>query len=332
MQAGYFMDTKLYIGDCLEVMQTMQSNSIDSVITDPPYGIKFIGNGWDRGVPGVRFWAEILRISKPGALLIAFGGTRTFHRLICAIEDAGWILRDCVGWIYGSGWPKGKHIKNEIKNEKLAKLWDGWHTALKPAWEPITIAMKPIDGTFANNAINHGIGGFWIDGSRIGFVDDEEIDGRFPANIIHDGSEEIDDLFPVTGSGGAIPGSKKNLYGIDISGYTASYKRDEGSAKRFFYCAKASPKERSAGITNGENTHSTIKPISLIRYLCRLTKTPKGGIVFDPFMGSGSIGCGAVMEDRDFVGIEINRKDVFISAQRIEHWGGSLLTNVEIIQ
>lgn len=203
----------IYHGDCREVLPTLEENSIDTVITDPPYGLSFMGNDWDHGVPGCEFWKHVLRVCRPGAFLLAFGGTRTYHRLACAIEDAEWEIRDCMMWLYGSGFPKsmniskaidakagtvreiisqgkpvkrmipgadqdetGSWIKNNgrtfvptetIPSTDSAKLWNGWGTALKPAWEPIIVAMKPLDGTFAQNAISHGVAGLNIDGGRI---------------------------------------------------------------------------------------------------------------------------------------------------------------------
>ena len=207
-------DGCIVCGDNLDVMRGMDECSVDTIITDPPYGLKFMGKSWDHGVPGVPYWAECLRVAKPGAMLLAFGGTRTHHRLMCAIEDAGWEIRDCIMWVYGSGFPKshaiGKAIdkaagaEREVVGSKVglpgysdtresdesgygggwkdpkaecaitapatdaSKLWHGWGTALKPAYEPIILAMKPLDGTFAQNALKWGVAGLWIDGGRVG--------------------------------------------------------------------------------------------------------------------------------------------------------------------
>lgn len=205
----YYQDNAvtIYHGDCLSVLPSLEANSIDTVITDPPYGISFMGEDWDYGVPGVHFWQEIIRAAKPGAMLLAFGGTRTHHRLMTAIEDAGWEIRDCLIWLYGSGFPKSLDISKAIDKEKLinrdilgytinarpnrvgkktklsglqtiggeitapsstaAKLWSGYGTALKPAWEPIVLAMKPLDGTFSQNAQKWGVAGINVDGGRI---------------------------------------------------------------------------------------------------------------------------------------------------------------------
>jgi len=148
----------LMLGDCRERMATLEPESVDSIVTDPPYGLSFMGKGWDHGVPGVQFWAEALRVAKPGAHLLAFGGTRTFHRLAVAIEDAGWEVRDCVMWVYGSGFPKSHNLSGE---------WSGWGTALKPAWEPVIVARKPLVGTVAANVLAHGTGALNIDGCRV---------------------------------------------------------------------------------------------------------------------------------------------------------------------
>lgn len=313
-------------GDCRDAMREMDANSISSIVTDPPYGLKFMGKGWDHSVPGVEFWQEALRVAKPGCHLLAFGGTRTFHRLMVAIEDAGWEIRDCLSWVYGSGFPKSHDISKAIDKEAgaerkkrwksvtknssvgtleprpwldkaredggilvdgeepvtdAAKQWQGYGTALKPSFEPIILARKPLTGTVAGNVLEWGTGGLNIDGSRVELDDDaksklgkakqrtnkpagtlhhnydsnesritlsKEIDtfkenGRWPANFIHDGSEEVTDLL--------------------------------GNAARFFYCAKASPSER------GElNNHPTVKPLALMRYLIKLV-TPPSGIVLD---------------------------------------------------
>ena len=156
----YYQDdaVTIYHGDCREVVPTLAESSVDAVVCDPPYGLSFMGKDWDHGVPGVAFWREALRVAKPGAHLLAFGGTRTFHRLAVAIEDAGWELRDTIGWLYGSGFPKSHNLKGQ---------WSGWGTALKPAWEPIIVARKPLIGTVAANVLAHGTGAINVDGCRI---------------------------------------------------------------------------------------------------------------------------------------------------------------------
>lgn len=260
-------------GDCLEEMRKMESNSISAIVTDPPYGLSFMGKDWDHGIPGFPFWQEALRISKPGAHLLAFGGTRTFHRLTCAIEDAGWEIRDCLMWLYGSGFPKShNHFGIE-----------GYGTALKPAWEPIIMAMKPCDGTFKQNAEKWGQAGINIASSRIGTDDtraptynmtskghkggaygSKDVDysrngqiagsaqGRWPANLIlnEEAAKLLDEQSGILKSGGGI----KNPIGMSTKGFMSSNWRDSGhiepdsgGASRFFYCAKASPSEKNEG-------------------------------------------------------------------------------------
>ncbi|HEC61765.1 MAG TPA: site-specific DNA-methyltransferase, partial [bacterium] len=317
------------------------------------------GKDWDHGVPGEHFWRVILDGCKPGAHLLAFGGTRTHHRLMCAIEDAGWEIRDCLMWIYASGFPKsldvskaidkaagmerkkipsgtkvkrmipganqnrtGSWIKDsgriyqpgtEISATKAAKQWDGWGTALKPAWEPIILARKPLIGTVAANVLEHDTGALNIDESRITPRDRKEYGlkgssrsqgntygdtegtpadfdskkGRWPANVIHDESEEVLGRFP-----------QSSVTGKD-------------SAARFFYCAKASKAERGK-----DNNHPTVKPIALMRYLCRLI-TPPEGTILDPFMGSGSTGVASFLEKFAFVGIEKEPSSFKITRGRI---------------
>lgn len=307
-------------GDCREVMATLAADSIDAIVSDPPYGLSFMGKGWDHGVPGVEFWDEALRVAKPGAHLLAFGGTRTYHRLACSIEDAGWEVRDCLMWVYGSGFPKSHNLDGERK---------GWGTALKPAHEPIILARKPLAGTVAANVLTHGTGAINVDGCRIGSEGGTKREGkadapndsgwanmrghgiatldagRWPANFIHDGSEEVTQLL--------------------------------GDAARFFYCPKASKADRDEGLENialrpaggmsgrrdgsmgsvtmSRNSHPTVKPTDLMRYLCRMV-TPPNGLVLDPFTGSGSTGKAALLEGFRFLGIEREAEYVEIARAR----------------
>jgi site-specific DNA-methyltransferase (adenine-specific) len=412
-------------GDCRKVMATLEAESVDAIVSDPPYGLSFMGKGWDHGVPGVEFWTEAFRVAKPGAYLLAFGGTRTYHRLACAIEDAGWEIRDCVMWVYGSGFPKSHDVSKAIDKAAgverpvigqwkptgtarikgngnsghgyehgelqdtlpitapatdAARQWAGWGTALKPAWEPIIVARKPLVGTVAENVLAHGTGALNIDGCRVegvppsvpqpsfnsptgkiyGMKTGEGRNGemshatcRWPANLIHDGSDEVVRLFPVTTSGAIKAGQPagrdmragcedhnriggRPVHPQDVSGST-------GSAARFFYCAKASKRDRYEGCEGlsvkqsvgggggvgdylvdvdsasgkfgsekapAKNFHPTVKPTDLMRYLCRLV-TPPGGTVLDPFCGSGSTGKAAILEGFQFVGIE--REDEYVA-------------------
>ena len=325
------MSNKLHHGDCFEVMPTLDADSVDAIISDPPYGLSFMGKAWDHGVPGEVFWREALRVAKPGAHLLAFGGTRTFHRLTVAIEDAGWEIRDCVMWVYGSGFPKSHNGE-----------WGG--TALKPAWEPIIVARKPLIGTVAANVLAHGTGALNIDECRVGSTvetwpktrsyaagqmqpghsgDTQSTGavpgGRWPANLIHDGSDEVTAGFPDAGGGFGVRGRGGQAYAngkgfantLAVTGQEVGY-GDSGSAARFFYCAKASKADR-----NDNNNHPTVKPTALMRYLCKLV-TPLNGIILDPFMGSGSTGKAATLERFNFIGIDLSAEYVAIAQARID--------------
>ena len=489
-------------------MKEMPDNSVDSIVTDPPYELGFMGKSWDAtGIAfNVQVWQEALRVIKPGGHLIAFSGSRTYHRMAVAIEDAGFQIRDQIMWVYGSGFPKSMDIskqidkarnsgldeiykvtswiknrrnelglknadldavagtntnarhwtdtppngkqpsiptqeqwlklktllgeapdwinslilpafsfgenwqnreitgeynqpaaaqvwmqnygltdkaqakeRKDVPNSDAAKQWQGWGTALKPAHEPMVLARKPLIGTVANNVLTYGTGGLNIDGSRVGRADDdvstggfgnggigiaavgenngegqnaewvESTQGRWPANFIHDGSDEVVQLFPDTKSGklnktsitaqNAIYGNRpKEMTGIFDYG-------DSGSAARFFYCAKASKRDRNEGLDGFEvkrssgygydkglgnagegmfkdrnpikaNHHPTVKPTSLMQYLVRLV-TPPNGIVLDPFMGSGSTGKACAYENFDFIGIDQSAEYVEIARARI---------------
>ena len=418
---------KIHNADCIEFMKKMPENFIDTLITDPPYGIGFMGKEWDnfnpmavkkatasssrkksylnpsrsknvraeaspaleagrydrslQGQIGFQEWMtvvaiEMLRVTKPGGTLLMFGGTRTYHRMACAIEDAGWVIKDCIMFLYGTGFPKATDISKQLdKGQGLkrtgiikkdgsgsgeirttsgrerqldtiyetgkpiseeAQLWNGWKShGLKPAYEPIIVAMKPNEGTYANNALKWKVSGLNIDGGRIGtdeltsrknkntktllkkgFEGKQKIinpnpQGRFPSNIILD--EEAGKML--------------------------------GEPSRFFYTAKATKAERNAGcegleekITtsalntkNGKgvrldgaetakhrNNHPTVKPLALMEYLCTLTKTPTGGVVLDPFAGSGSTLVACQNTGRDFIGIEKEAEYCKIAEARLK--------------
>jgi DNA modification methylase len=503
---------KLINADCIEAMKAMPDNSVDSIVTDPPYELGFMGKSWDAsGIAfNVEVWREALRVIKPGGHLIAFSGSRTYHRMAVAIEDAGFEIRDQIMWVYGSGFPKSHNVSKgidksdavEIRRQRdlkftewmrstgitgkqindltesnmgnhyltdkeqpavataemfnklrpflpevpewveqmvrertiesenfkkrevvgvqknamagwsmdgttqfadrdittpatpAAKQWDGWGTALKPAHEPMVLARKPLIGTVANNVLTHGTGGLNIDGSRvvaegenfdnlksrpIGKLNtrrndetDEEFDvrvnespeqlaalaklkelGRWPANFIYDGSDEVVALFPNSnGAGGSTPNVKVTGYGDGIGNGTTIYTPNDrkefnsgsGSAARFFYCAKASKRDRNEGLDGFEakrdhdgradggvggdnprnrtnnaklNHHPTVKPTTLMQYLVRLV-TPPSGIVLDPFMGSGSTGKACAYEGFDFIGIDQSAEYVAIAQARID--------------
>jgi site-specific DNA-methyltransferase (adenine-specific) len=468
-------DFKLLQGDCIEVMRGLPANSVDAIVTDPPYGLEFMGKEWDapwkskdvrqpddegftktdnaygrskvryamgasygagnQAMVGFQEWfyqvaVEMYRVLKPGGHVLSFGGSRTYHRMACAIEDAGFEVRDQLMWVYGSGFPKSHNISKALDksagieredkfegafkrfagptgNKKCdkcgkwlvsgspcqcprpqdepncpaAKQWEGWGTALKPAHEPIVLARKPVEGTVAENVLKYGTGGLNIDGCRVSAegedfsnVQDrkdltgkltthheggnaEALDklkklGRFPANLMHDGSQQVLDLFP-SNAGAAAPvksghsGESNGIYNdyAQRGDDGATFYGDKGSAARFFYCPKATKKDRDEGcdeletkekpahmrtgngtgdtsMTDGfqatqrKNTHPTVKPTELMRYLCRLI-TPPGGTVLDPFNGSGSTGKAALKEGFSYVGIEKEAEYLRIAEARI---------------
>lgn len=317
------MNIDLRCGNSLEVLKGFADNTFSAVCTDPPYGISFMGKKWDYDVPTKELWVEVLRVLKPGGILLAFAGTRTQHRMAVNIEDAGFEIRDMIAWI--SAYRMPKHV-----------------SCLKPALEPITLARKPakkatplnidacrIDG---RERTDYGLSkSIRTQGSTYGSpsesADFDSTKGRWPANVIHDGSDEVVALFPDSaGSGGSVPNVKITGYGDSIGNGTSEYFGGErkkvdcgtGSAARFFYSSRASKKDRNEGLPEGvENTHSTVKPTDLMRYLCRLV-TPPGGTVLDPFMGSGSTGKAAVLEGFNFVGIDLDPAYVEIAKARIE--------------
>lgn len=351
---------RVICGDSLHILPTLEAESVDAIVCDPPYGLSFMGKEWDHGVPGEAFWREALRVAKPGAHLLAFGGTRTYHRLACAIEDAGWEIRDCLSWLYGSGFPKSHNLDGD---------WQGWGTALKPAWEPIIVARKPLVGTVASNVAQYGTGAINVDGCRIEgvvpqvtqgpstsrsswdvrtelTVSNPHPAGRWPANVVLDeeAAGMLDAQTGVQKSGIAGKRNTQNGYGggwgpID---YVQGGYGDTGGASRFFYTAKASRREREAGLEgmpkrtvqtglqdNGgrrtdakviaANVHPTVKPIALMRWLCRLV-TPTNGLVLDPFTGSGSTGAAAVLEGFRFIGVEREPEYAVIAEKRIAYW------------
>ena len=425
------MKYAIYNDNMLNLNNLVEPNSVDSIITDPPYELNFMGKGWDNA--GVSFqketWKKCYDALKEGGYLLAFGGSRTFHRIACAIEDAGFEIRDTIMWLYGSGFPKSMNIglaldkKNGIECKVVAEKqmhdfstqkksmmhfttnenhktsttsikvleaqneWQGWGTALKPSFEPIIVARKPFKGSLVDNIIKNGVGGINIDECRVG---DEKVysltkdlsathgnnwgagtptpltgekvehTGRFPANTIltYDETdyEEVCGGFPNTSGGKrhntAIRKSDKKCgYGYDLN--TRNEYNDSGSASRYFYCAKASKKDRDEGleqfeekqkIFNGQsnesskdikdveqrfttqirNIHPTVKPTQLMQYLVRLV-TPKGGVILDPFNGSGSTGKAVAYENIErganysYIGIEQNKEYVDISKARIDY-------------
>lgn len=287
---------KLLQGDCREVLKTLPDNSVDSIVTDPPYELGFMGKKWDAsGIAyDVGMWAEAMRVLKPGGHLLAFSGSRTYHRMTCAIEDAGFEVRDQIMWVYGSGFPKSHNLKGE---------WQGWGTALKPAHEPICVARKQLIGTVAKNVQTHGTGAMNIDGCRVG--------ERFPANFIHEGlSEEWSRFFYCAKA--SKNDREEGLDGFEpkstVSNMCSGSVQKIGEGTRLD--GKPLPKRA--------NIHPTVKPTDLMRYLCRLVTPPKG-TVLDPFMGSGSTGKAAALEGFDFIGIDMTPEYIEIAKARIAH-------------
>jgi len=475
--------------DCRTALAEMQPDSADAIVTDPPYGLRFMGKQWDHGVPGIEFWQAAIRVLKPGAHLLAFGGTRTHHRLTCAIEDAGFEIRDCLMWLYGTGFPKSHDIskaidkaagaerevvgrrtdraatpKQDIRGGSFAAgqginsgidcsaitapateaacQWDGWGTALKPAWEPIILARKPFPGTVADNVLNHNTGALNIDACRVGTAtggwsgrpsngfgglncdhsgEARPVAGRWPANVVlthHPececlGTRKVKGGSPTRDKTGEKHGFKGARHSVrddvwvntvqnpdgtetveawnchpdcpvrildEQSGERPTGEKhrdrqfagwcktgdleptakgwaggDTGGASRFFYCAKASRAERNAGLEGREakqidegrkpdnpggnnprnrgarkdqNNHPTVKPVALMRYLCRLV-TPPGGLIIDPFCGSGSTGIAAVLEGFSFIGIDSDPEATDIARLRIAHAFGALFAQDE---
>lgn len=423
----------LHLGDCREVLRYLPDASVDSIVTDPPYELGFMGKGWDSsGVANdVTVWREALRVLKPGGHLLAFSGSRTYHRMACAIEDAGFELRDQIMWLYGSGFPKSLDVSKAIDKAAgaerevvgrdqrkaqqqtakhdtsaygefggnvgditapatdAARQWQGWGTALKPAHEPICVARKPLVGTVAANVLEHGTGALNIDASRVHptgerlgggdelgkaakpegwarpWMDDPDqvaahsvkvrqnvekatLLGRWPANVIHDGSEEVIAAFP--DAPGQLARARTDgmqqrnaVFGVlkHVTQRPDPRMDLDQSAARFFYCAKASRADRNEGLDSSNtpavatdatmrqcetadwrarngNHHPTVKPTELMAYLCRLI-TPPGGIVLDPFMGSGSTGKAAMREGFRFIGIDMTPEYVEIARARIAH-------------
>jgi site-specific DNA-methyltransferase (adenine-specific) len=367
----------VYHASNLDVLPFMADNSIDSIVCDPPYELGFMGKAWDStGIAySVELWRECLRVLKPGGHLLAFSGSRTYHRMVVAIEDAGFEIRDMISWISNKTFPKSHNIAKATKADE----WQGWGTALKPTVEPVVMARKPVDGTVAANVLRWGVGGLNIDASRIGtetivnpaggipngannFVGTDKVrdrsveptvaQGRWPANIILDEytAALLDEQSGITKSPQAyIPEGYKDssMFGIGGVNHDKEY-GDSGGASRFFYVAKASKRDRNEGLDelpetkvgsfNGnaiqpdgnkiganpdqpnqpaQNFHPTVKPTDLMRYLIKLV-TPAGGIVLDPFTGSGSTGKAALLDGYQFVGIEMTADYLPIIKGRLE--------------
>lgn len=424
------MSYQIHLGSNLDILPTLPDNSVDSIVTDPPYELGFMGKSWDSsGIAySTELWTECLRVLKPGGHLLAFGGSRTWHRIAVAIEDSGFQVRDSIAWLYGSGFPKSLDISKAIdkaagaerevvgpyryagrKTEPSGPLngdntygqygipdgvtapatpeaqqWEGWGTALKPAFEPVVVARKPLIGTVAENVLTHGTGGLNIDGSRIGTegggttcTDRDESGncvghqnantslgggimrhgpkyeaGRWPSNVILDPytAELLDEQSGVSKDGVAVNRNRIGQKPNDVYGKFGNLTEDvgfggSGGASRFFYVAKASKRDRNEGLEELEpqrhsdrknaegvggdnprnrtneakqNFHPTVKPTDLMRYLIKLV-TPPGGVVLDPFTGSGSTGKAAILEGFDFIGIELTEEYLPIIEGRLAH-------------
>jgi DNA modification methylase len=435
------MKYHLMQGNSLELLKTLEDNSVDAIVTDPPYGLSqhtqgdivnaltawlageeyrhgkagFMGKAWDSFVPSPMLFKECYRVLKHGGHILCFAGARTQDLMSLSIRLAGFEIRDACLWLYGSGFPKGcniakgidgvlgkqgisiktsgddgrkatfqsggqgdgfeKHLQYEPSDE--AKKWEGWNTNLKPAYEPIIMARKPLDGTVVNNVLKHGVGGLNIDACRVGTSEDDlkglyrathennserswkntskQIiqnpvaleKGRYPANIILDGSDSVEALFPETQArqaSQASQASQRRKVKYDTIGKLSlerpawhAVEDYAGSASRYFYHAKASKADRDEGIVhlsetegvgalrdgdrpafNKGNPHPTVKPTQLMRYLVKLV-TPQGGLVLDPFMGSGSTGKACMLEGMRFIGMELSEEYVKIAEARIEH-------------
>lgn len=418
---------KIINDDCLKAMREIPDDSIDAVITDPPYELGFMGKSWDStGIANnVEVWSEALRVLKPGGHLLAFSGTRTYHRMAVAIEDAGFEVRDMIEWVYGSGFPKSlnigkavdklrgnerekvssyrtgeganfKHSGNgkeqfheaeakEIEVSKGTSEWEGWGTALKPAHEPICMARKPLaEKTVAENVLKYGTGGINIDESRVDYTsekdkkegqsarpsktsnaneyalnhgglegmdrsDRSDIAGRFPANLIHDNSEEVRECFPESNSGNGKASTYEKFGGQWGKGTQIRNEDygDSGNASRFFksiiYQAKASKSERNKGceeleekqmdtgrkegnpggdnprnrgVHKSQNNHPTVKPTALMEYLINMVSR-EGQTILDPFAGSGTTGIAAKNLKRNFILIEKEKEYCEIADKRI---------------
>ena len=383
---------KLLLGDCKDKLKEIGENTVDAIVCDPPYELGFMGKKWDNtGIAyNVEMWKDCLRVLKPGGHLLAFSGTRTYHRMTCAIEDAGFEIRDMIEWVHAQGFPKSNNIGKALDKKKGNKrewigespfkaseeaeqrtqgksqtgrtthpditkgstAFEGYGTNVKPSHEPICLARKPItEKTIAENCEKWGTGGLNIDGCRIGIETEIHTNGkrtmyggnslykskthitkteirnygRFPANIITDGSDEVKECFPDTKTSGPHSGDGKKLdtqnMGWGFKRMTCNIPADEGNLSRCFktikYCPKSSKWERN--ISDIKNHHPTLKPILLMKYLCNLVKTPFGGTVLDPFMGSGTTGMAAILNGQGFIGIEKESDYMEIAKNRIEY-------------
>tara|TARA_B100001094_G_scaffold219617_1_gene213724 strand:+ start:672 stop:1646 length:975 start_codon:yes stop_codon:yes gene_type:complete len=304
--------------DCIKFSDEYDGELFDSVVTDPPYGIEYLGNSWDSYKNCVAFkeetWKSISKTLKPGGYLLIFGASKTFHRLVCAVEDSGLKIKDVLMWLYGQGMPKSQNMGKKNSD------WEGWGTGLKPCYEPILLAQKPIEEkTIVKNLDKYGVGAINIEESRLN-------SGRWPGNVIHDGSDEVEEQFAKFGERGngwarnyGVEDYQGRQYGGGVfggGGYIGDTTYcDEGTASRFFYSTKSSVKERTHNRTI-ENNHPTVKNMELMKYLIKLV-TPAGGTVYDPFAGSGTTLISAKDIGYNSVGVEMSEKYCEIIKNRI---------------
>jgi DNA modification methylase len=356
-------DARVVLGDCRDVLRTLADNSVDSVVTDPPYELGFMGKSWDStGIAyDVTVWEECLRVLKPGGHILAFGGSRTFHRLAVAVEDAGFEIRDTIAWISSKTFPKSLNVEKAMNKAGMdGSVAAGWGTGLKQVVEPVVLGRKPLIGTVAENFLAWGVGGLNIDASRVKYESGEvdfskqqkqgvnnplriggakpgdvvqmwKPEGRWPANVILDEVTAglVDEQSGVSKSGDKKPHKQKstaqNKFNYSSSTINA-FAGDSGGASRFFYVAKTSKRDRNEGLET-PSTHPTVKPTQLMRYLIKLV-TPPGGTVLDPFTGSGSTGKAALLDGYKFVGAELTEEYLPIIEGRLR-WALEQDTDVD---
>ena len=341
------MKATLYRGDCLDVLAAMEPESVDAIVCDPPYGLGFLGRAWDALPPG-EDWARLcLRVLKPGGHLVAFGGTRTVHRLATAIEDGGFEIRDMVSWLYWSGFPKSLDVFKALPD---AAQWEGYGTALKPAQEPAVLARKPLTGTVAANVLEHGTGALNIDGCRFAYGDEAWPGPQDSSGWSITGSKASDNR-SMSGKNYARepkPDDPRGRWPANIYAHPKACRSErEAGCERLPGRTGAEATDRtagSAGLNNPragagrtadrvKNHHPTVKPIGVMRWLCKLTGGQPGSVILDPFMGSGTTGCAAVLEGFDFIGIEREPEYMQICEARIRHHMGGLFAHgVEVIE
>jgi site-specific DNA-methyltransferase (adenine-specific) len=350
------MKYQILQGDNRETLKTIADNSIDAIVTDPPYGIDFLGKAWDANTGALETYQECLRVLKPGGHILAFSAARTYHHLAITLEQAGFEIRDQIMWIYSSGFPKSQDIGKQLDKKEINNQWNGWGTSLKPAHEPIALARKPIKLSIAKNCQQWGTGALNIDAARVPYCSEElkekqEWNAKYP--YVNGRTNTHSNQWKRTEKGDIILGetvSEQGRFPSNVLGDIPDY-------QKYFYCPKVNRKERHIGmedpgpqtarardadgnvlnyaekkqgasanvlveqfqLNNKGNNHPTVKPIELMKYLIKLI-TPPGGVVLDPFNGSGSTGCAAVELGHEYIGCELDPAYVDISLKRIAAW------------